>query len=127
MRAISLSAAISAGTNTIVSPLMRTTISLLEERHVDRFIAALARRVLDRFELDRGRKPDASDVDDMGRAFERVNGSAEFRFQRGRARTDLLAVEVERGKACGGRERMAGVGVAVEEIDRVRRFRLERS
>ena len=106
---------------------MRTTRSSSKKAAFERFIAALARRVLDRFHFDRGGKADASDVDDMGRAFERVHRGAEFRLQREAALEQaLVAVEIERGDARGGRERMAGIGVAVEEIDRVGRLRLER-
>ncbi len=59
---------------------------------------------------------------DVGQALERHQRVAPLRLERMGALEQLLvAIDVERGEAGGAGERMAGIGVAVEQLDRVLR------
>jgi hypothetical protein len=63
----------------------------------------------------------------MARALQRVNRIVEFQFQRAATlEQSLVAIEIECGDACRRGERMACIGVPVENIDRIVRVGLKR-
>ena len=106
MAPISASVAISAGANTNVSPTARSTRSSSKKAAAKRPGAAQTRRTVDRGEVDAGGEPDAADVDDMGRALQRMHRIGEHGFERdGALEQALLAIKVESGRNGGDAER----------------------
>ena len=70
-------------------------------RGLERAGAAQTRRTVDRGEVNAGGEPDAADVDDMGRALQRMHGIGEYGFERDRATTSRwIAEEHERPGRC---------------------------
>src|SRR5271166_6521941 len=77
----------------------------VEERMLERPIAAEARAARNRREIDRAGQADAADVDDVGQAFEAHDRVIPLRLERLRALEQaLVAIEVERCKRRGASE-----------------------
>ena len=75
-------------------------------------------------DLDAGEEADAADVADDREVAQRPDGVEEIGREGGGAREEVLAlVDVERGEAGGAGGGVAGIGVAVEELDGVLRAR----
>ena len=70
--------------------------------------------------LDPGDQPDGPDIDDVWQTFECVDGVLPFLGQFRATRQQLLvSVDIERSNTRGAGDRMAGIGVAVEEFDQI--------
>src|SRR4029079_461642 len=79
--------------------------------------AAQTRRTVDRGEVDAGGEPDAADVDDVGRALQRMHGIGEDGFERdGALEQALLAIKVESRRSGGNAERVARIGEAMGKL-----------
>ena len=117
MRAISASVAISAGASAMVSPEMRITRSC-RQRRAHGLVAAPAGRGRIGLDVDGGGQADIADIGDERRVLERVHRLFQHRLQRARAREQVLvAIEIERRQRRRAGQRMARIGVAVEELD----------
>ena len=89
--------------------------------------AALARQPLDGRKVERRHESDGADVLQQRMALEAHRGRCHFRLHLFRAfEQALVAIEVERRKRRRGGERMAGIGIAVKEVDHMIGSRLER-
>src|SRR5262249_25562957 len=81
---------------------------------------AQARLAFHGLQLDRRGEPDVTHIDDAGLVFQRMHGSFQHGFERARALEQaFLADCIEGGVGGGGGERVPGIGVAVEEFDRL--------
>ena len=95
----------------------------LERLHEGRE-GALGRLAGDRLQLDRADQADVADVDDVRLALQRMQRVLPIGRELGAARQQaLLLVGVERAEAGGAGDRIARIGVAVEELDQVLRAR----
>ena len=85
-----------------------------------RLVAAQASLAGDRCEIDAGEQADGADVLHVGLALQAHHGIGKHRLELGRPLEQaLVLVDVERGEAGGGGQRMARVGVAVEQLHQV--------
>src|SRR5665213_2308366 len=97
------------------------------EQSAHRVIAAKTDGFWIRLNVDTGCEPAIADVDDVRRVFQAVHRIFEHRFELARTREQVLvAIKIERHYARGTGERMTGIGVAVEQLDGVRRTLHER-
>ena len=85
------------------------------------------RLAFDRLQLDRANQAEVANVDDVGLTLQAVQriGKCIFHFPR-TVEQALAQVDVKRCTTSGGRQRMPGVGVTVEELDGAIRSRHER-
>src|SRR3990170_3833366 len=97
------------------------------ERLDEARVGALRWLAGDGIELDGADQPDIANVDDVRKALERVDRVLPIRRKLRRARQQsLLLIGLQRGDAgCAG-DRVAGVGIAMEEIDDLLRDAHER-
>ena len=87
---------------------------------VERAITTEARAAGDRRKVDPAGETNAADVEHIGQALEAHDRVRPLRLQRLRAlEQTFVAIDVERRQRRRAGERMAGVGVAVEELDRM--------
>ena len=101
----------------MMSPVARTRRPRLERLDEAR-MRALARLAGDGIELDGADQPDIADVDDVRKAFQRMDGVLPIRRKlRGARQQSLLLIDLERGDGGGAGDRVARIGIAVEEID----------
>ena len=116
MAPISLSPAIRAGASTSVSPTARITRTS-SKKAASKARAAQARRAVDRRKVDAGGKPDGSDVDDGGRAFQHMRRIGEDGLERaGPLEQALVAIKIEGGRSGGDAARLARIGEAVGKL-----------
>ena len=119
---ISFSLTISGGVSSIVSPAGRIMIPALKNACSSARIDAFAGAAGNRRKIDRAGETNAADVDDVGQALEPHDGVIPLGFDRlGALEQALVTIEVDRGQGRGAGERMARIGIAVEELDRLLR------
>ncbi len=91
----------------------------IKKRVVERATDTLARAALNGREIDRAGETDAADVEDIGQALEPHDGVIPLGLERfGALEQALVAIGVERRQRRGASERVARIGIAVEELDR---------
>ena len=94
------------------------------ERLDEARMGALAGLARDRIELDGADQPDIADVDDMRQALQRMDRVLPIgRELRGARQQPLLLIGLERGDRRRAGHRVAGIGVAVEQVDDLLRHR----
>src|SRR6516165_4160037 len=77
----------------------------------------LRRFARNRIELDSANQSDIADIDDMRQAFERVHRVLPIGRKLRRTRDQpLLFIDLKRRDRCGAGDRVARIGIAVEEI-----------
>ena len=116
---ISFSLMMSGGMSSIVSPAGRIMMPASKNEWSSALTDALAGAAGDGRQVDRAGEADAADVDDIGQALEPHDGVIPLGFERlGALEQALVAIDVERRQRRRASERMARIGVAVEELDR---------
>ena len=114
---ISFFSMMSGGESAMMSPVARTRRPRLNAS-TKRACARLPGASGIGLELDGADQPDIADVDDVRQALERVDGLLPIGRKLRRARQQsLLLVDLERRDGGGAGDRVARIGIAVEEID----------